>query len=478
MSAPDLHRTGIADALATLRRRSAETILIDGPGDLAGSVAVQGSKNAALKVLPALAGFPAVFRIHRIPLVIDTLELLSLLQYLGARVSTTEVPTSFEVDTRPIENRPIPYALTHTTTAAFCFAGALLGRFGEVQIGRPGGDDIGRRPVDVHTDAFRDLGARVEEDAEWVRAWLPRPPRDTSITLRLPSAGATVNAVLVAAASRGSARIHNAPRDSDMTAFYRFLASCHGGIRWDAAGVDILISDGPSPQAPIAFRCPSDRNDAFTWLAAGALGTGGVHVTDVDLADLRPGLTALTRLGVEVESTGPASVRTRRPSAGLTIPGDLVIEAGPSPAFHSDWAPLLQLVMTSARGRGRTVDTLYERRVRQAEILRQMGADIHVLGGRPPAGITVHFRTPVSDARYIVEVRGPAALHAVTAAVGNDVRACATAVLAATTATGASELSEVGALYRGYSDVAARLRSLGAEFRSIPERSGTATGTP
>lgn len=447
--------------LEDLKKRAAAPVVVQGPGALAGVVHVQGAKNTALKVIPALAGFPAVFRLGNVPMIIDTLELLAILEFLGADVEVDAERGTVRVDATTVVNRPIPYELTRSTTTAFYFAGALLGRFGSVEIGKPGGDEIGARPVDLHVQAFREIGAHVEDEATSVRARLGAVPVGCDVAFRLPSAGAAVNTLLAVAAAGGSVTVSNVPADADMSAFYRFLGTCGVTVRQWAGGVGLTGHGMPTGHAA-AFDCPPDRNDSFTWLAAGALSRDGIEIHGVDVDDLAAGLDPLRRLGVGIERTAGDVLVVRRPGRGLRMPEGFVVEAGASPGFHSDWAPLLHLVMATAAGSGRTVDPLFDDRVRQAVVLREMGADVTIAGGPPPAGVEVHFRTPVERARYIVDIRGPAALRAIDADVGNDVRACATAVLAATAATGTSRLGQVYALHRGYSNFLGRLRSLGA----------------
>lgn len=226
-----------------------------------------------------------------------------------------------------------------------------------------------------------------------------------------------------------------------------------------------MIDGTNASDGEVTFECPPDRNDAMTWLQAGAFSEAGITVRGVDLTDLDAGLAVLRELGIRITELTGDSLNIQRPDE-LVIPPDYTVVAGASPGFHSDWAPFLQLVLSSGTGVGKTIDTLHSNRVRQAELLGAMGADITIAGGSTPDDVTVHFRTPLDEARYQVAVRGPAKLRGLDAAVGNDVRACATAVLAATQAIGQSRLTDMYALYRGYEDYPERLRQLGARIGS------------
>lgn len=447
----------VSEELRQLQARARSALLIDGPSELAGEVHVQGAKNTALKIIPGLAAFPRVYVLKNIPTIVDTLELFATLECLGATVELGA--DAIRVDTRNLENRPISFDITRRTTTAFYLAGALLGRFGSVEIGKPGGDEIGARPVDLHVAAFRALGAEVDETKTTVTAAFSGRPVDGEVRFRMPSAGAAVNAAL--AACDGRVAITTYPTDSDMQGFLEFLRRCGCEVVEDGGR---LVVDGTTNAGDeVAFACPPDRNDAMTWLQAGALSGIGMTISGVDHTDLEAGLAVLNDIGVHVTARGDDALFVRRPDR-LDIPDGYTVVAGASPGFHSDWAPFLQLLLASGAGAGTTIDALHSNRIRQAELLGAMGADVTITGGPTPAGVSVHFRTPLDEARYQVSVRGPAKLTAIEAAVGNDVRACATAVLAATQATGRSRLTGVYALYRGYEDYPARLRQLGAQI--------------
>ncbi|MGI5238800.1 hypothetical protein [Dactylosporangium sp. CA-139066] len=459
----------IADMLGGLKHRAAAGILIDGPAKLHGVVDVQGSKNAALKIIPALAAFPRVFRLRRVPVIIDTLELLSALASLGAEVRPGAEADEFLVDSRTVGARHLPAEITRRTTTAFYFAGALLGRFGSVRIGDPGGDEIGLRAIDLHLSGFRALGGRISGRDGCLNIILPADASRDTVSLALPSAGATVNVALAGLRNPAGVTIERSPVDADMAAFWDCLQRSGAWVHRDGDAVSCRLdrAAAASGDGPIELSCPADRNDAFTWLAVGALSEQGVLVRRLDVAELRPAVEVLAQLGGLIEEGADgSSLSVLRPGGGLSAPRTAVI-AGPSPGFHSDWAPLLQPVLATAHGRSRTIDVLHSNRVRQADVLRAMGAKVTVSGGQPPPGLEVRFPAGLDDARYVVDIDGPAALHGAAVDVGNDVRACAAAVVAGTVAVGVTTISDAHALYRGYEDFLGRLARLGARVAPL-----------
>lgn len=368
-------------------------------------------------------------------------------------------------------SRPVPFHMTRTTTAAFYLAGPLLGRFGEVTIGKPGGDRIGARPVDYHIAGLRALGASVEEEETILMAKLPKPPVGAAVRFRSPSAGASVNVLLAVLGAKGSATVEGVPRDSDTISFLQFLQSV--GTHVTSAGpLARLDATGMSASAleEINFRCPVDRNDAFTWLAAGCLSRQGITVRGVDVQDVAPGLEALRELSAEVDIEG-SEVRTRAPAGGLVVPPRYSLVAGGSPGFHSDWAPCFQLCLAVASGRGTTIDTLHSNRVYQARLLQRMGVAVSITGGDPPNHVSKpSFPTPLHEAEYIVAIEGPTSrFRPIEATLNDDVRACAVTVLAACKADGISTLRQPMALYRGYESFSERLLGLGAAIHGLDE---------
>lgn len=455
----------IGERLEGLRQQASKSLQVRGPVPVGGRAYVQGSKNAANKLVAVTVALPGKYQIHNFPLILDPLELVAIIEMLGGTVVIEG--NTITIDTTGLRNATLPYTLTKSTTGAFGFAGALLGRFGNVQVGKPGGDKIGPRPVDLHLDGLRALGAEIDEHPEEVQARLANPPHGKRFRLRMPSTGAAVNFALAVAASGGKAYLENSPIDGDMDAMYQLMRAAgvkieinSGTVYIDASGFQIL-------ENPISFTCSPDRNDAFTWLCYGALSHDGLLIERLSLQDMVRALEVLRSLGVQIVEKGRDSLLVKAPSAEAIIPADATVVAGLAREFHSDWAPLLEVVLTTMRGKCRVVDTLFSNRVRQAELLQAMGADVRISGGQPPQGIGLHFSTNPEEARYIIDINGPAELQPLSVEVGYDLRACAAMVMAASQAHGVSTLSGVQALYRGYENIIARLSAVGVDISAL-----------
>lgn len=452
--------------LGILREKSDKSLSVSGPAAIKGKAYVQGSKNTANKLVALTVAVPGKYRIKNFPKLLDPLELLSIVEKLGGDVSFQE-DTVF-VNTLDIKNTQLPYELTKTTTGAFGFCGALLGRFGTVNIGKPGGDDIGPRPINLHVDGLRALGAEVTESDIAVQAVLAHPAKNQSFSMRMPSTGAAVTYVLTVVSSHGRATLKNAPsNDSDMDGMYELLQAAGVKIKVSKTSVDVDATELKASKTTINFTCPPDRNDAFTWLSYGALSAEGLLIENIPSKYLGHAFDTLRKLGIHIEERGADTVMVRAPKEKPKMPIDLTIVAGLATEFHSDWAPLVEVIFTKLSGHLRVIDTLFTNRVRQAELLKSMGADIQIGGGPPPAGVKLYFSADPHTARYIVDINGPSQLHPLQDEVGYDVRACAAVLMAASQADGISIISNMRALYRGYENIIERLNRVGVDVTVI-----------
>ena len=447
------YRTMLHDA--TRWSRASARLSIEGTPSLSGNVDVQGAKNTAQKVIPMCALVPGIHRLRRVPMIRDTLAVLEIMSYLGGGIYIDD--GTVVIDTRDLVARPIPRELTVRATGTFHFAGALLGRFGFVDIAPPGGDDIGARPVDVHLELFRQLGAEVDCTGH---SYAIRMRGNGASTLRMPirSAGAFINCAQVAFASGRRVAIENGPIDSDTRAALDFLTLLGGVVGQSMDGpmaVTTIERTGDCPSGGGHFELPPDRNDAATWLLAAGVGRGHIVVCGFTPVELRLVLGFLGDLGAQIRE-GPNDVHVDC-SRGLAADGyELIV--GPSPEFHSDWGSLAQAVLSAAAGTSTVEDRMYEARYRHVDELNRLGADIRYVHRPVPRGSLMFDRA--ADQVVGLEIHGPRPLRG-TAVVGRDVRGAATLALAAASASGTTLLAGVEQLGRGYERFPARLHGLG-----------------
>jgi UDP-N-acetylglucosamine enolpyruvyl transferase/adenylate cyclase class IV len=466
--AKDSPMSQVSGIVRRIKAQSKRTIRITGPSEIVGELQVQGSKNAANKLVGVMVALPGQYHITNFPMLLDPLELLAIIESMGAVVLVDSAAHTVDVDTRSMRYVPISHELTRSTTGAFSIAGAILGRFGRLEIGRPGGDEIGARPIDLHLQGMRALGAKLTVDGDLVRGSLGVTPGDVAESFPTPVTGPSCNYIFTVAASGGSATLNNVESHADMHTMYELMRTAGVDVRQVNASVSIDATSYVPSDKLVEFRCSVDRNDAFTCLAIGALSHGGVVVKGIDTEDMRSGIETLASLGVTLEPRAESELFVRAANSSDIAEEARTIVTGVSGTFHTDWAPLLCVVLSQLPGDFRIIETRFSDRVRQSEILKEMGADICISGGDAPDGVEVQFiRMGLTDGRYITDFRnGPVQLSAAKVGVGYDVRACAAACLAAAIASGTSELTDMVALYRGYDQFLDRLRSVAIDAHS------------
>ncbi len=402
---------------------------------LEGERRIQGSKNATLPILAAAALTPLRCELYRVPRLRDVEAALRILRCLGCRAERDG--DAVAIDSTALSGCCVPQELMREMRSSVLFLGALIGRCGEAKLSLPGGCKLGKRPIDLHLDALRRLGARIEEDGAELRC-LPSRLRGCEIVLPFPSVGATENALLAACAAKGESVLHGAAREPEITALAEFLIAAGARIR--GLGTDTLYIDGFCPRRTVRRRMAPDRIAAAT-LACAAAGVGGdVRLRGFESGEISSLLHFLNEAGCDIipQSDG---LRLR---AGGRLRAVGRVRTAPYPGFATDAQPLLMAALLRSEGRTLICETIFEDRFRQAPELRRLGADIR-LGGR------------------LAEIRGVEALHG-AALCASDLRGGAAMVCAGLAAEGETVVFDEGHIRRGYEDLDGDLRALGAEI--------------
>ena len=437
------------------------TIVVRGLARLSGSVYIQPSKNAAQKILPSTALFPGKYRVENLPHIADAAALLEVLRYLDCDVRI-ESDTAF-VDTEDLVNRKIPRDLTARSTGTFLFAGALLARFGKARIAHPGGDRIGPRPVNLHLDAFRALGAEVSEHSGYYDISAPSLA-GTQFRFGARTVNGTVNAILVAAGASGTTVIENAAYDPDIQNVVEFLNSAGCEIKFeDRVAGRIRVVGSARGAGRGTVRVISDRNDAATFAVAAAICRGQVRLVRVAYDDLRPLCDLLTGAGVtwaEGQSDGLPTLSFESKEL-RSLSGTVVSER--YPGISTDWGPLIQVLMTQVPGESVFEETVYSNRFAHVPELVKFGAQI-CLASPGCKGLVdgASFDPEMSYKRAYIQ--GPTKLQGCVVKA-NDVRAGAALVLAGLASDGVTTVRGTEQVERGYERFVERLQEIGADIQ-------------
>jgi UDP-N-acetylglucosamine 1-carboxyvinyltransferase len=425
------------------REAAVESFVIEGGRPLNGRVRAAGNKNGALPILAAclLTDEPVVLR--NMPRIRDVETMVALLTDLGASVDWRG-DNELRIHAATVEKTEADEELSDNIRASFLLGGPLLARFGRAALSPPGGDAIGRRRLDTHVHAFRQLGADVEIGRRYeMRA---DRLRGKPIFLDEASVMGTENAVMAAVLAEGRTVLVNAACEPHVQDLCRFLVSL--GAQIDGIGSNVLKIDGVESLAGGDHRLGSEHIEAASFIGLAAVTGGDLTVDDIEPDDFVAILHAFERLGITVE-LGESSVRVP-PGQELVIRddlGDLIpkIEDGPWPAFPADLTSIALAVATQASGTILIFEKMFENRLFFVDKLERMGA-----------------RIILCDPHRAV-VTGPARLHG-ERLESPDIRAGMALIIAALCAEGTSVIGNIGQIDRGYERIDDRLRALGASI--------------
>ncbi|HET9671970.1 MAG TPA: UDP-N-acetylglucosamine 1-carboxyvinyltransferase [Actinomycetota bacterium] len=416
-----------------------DRLFVSGGARLRGSVRVSGAKNAALKVMAASLLAPGRSVVRNVPRILDCSLMGEVLEHLGADVAWEgDVVT---VDATTLSSVEAPYELVRQMRASIVVLGPLLARTGEARVAMPGGDNIGSRPIDLHLDGLRRMGARIDAEHGFLVAHADGLT-GASITLDYPSVGATENLMMAAIAADGVSVIDNAAREPEIADLARFLVAMGAAIH--GAGSATIEIEGVDRLTPADHTVIPDRIEAGTWAAA-AVATRG----DVRLAGSRP-----DHLELFLEKMGEAGADATLGDDGLRVtqperPRAVDFVTLPYPGIATDFQPILLAMLATANGTSIATENVFEGRFSYVDELRRMGADIRTEG-------------------HHAVIRGVDQLSAAPVRA-LDIRAGAAMAIAALTADGVTEIADIQHVDRGYEDFDAKLTALGAEVRREPE---------
>ncbi len=407
---------------------------VTGGRPLSGAIAVQGSKNAVLPILAASILAPCETLLIGVPDLKDVRITLRILEHLGCVVRREK--DRVLVDSRPLCRAEIPHSLMRELRSSVIFLGAILSRCGEARLSLPGGCELGPRPVDLHLEALRALGADVSEQGGDIVC------RGGALTggrviLPFPSVGATENAMLAACAARGTTVISNAAREPEIVDLQVYLRAL--GARISGAGSAEIRVEGFTPVPFVRHKILPDRIAAATLLCACAASGGEITLTNVFPSHFLTVLDSLSETGCDI-ITKSGEVRLRAPEH-LTAPRP--ISTRPYPGFPTDAQPPLMAACLKARGTTVFTENIFSNRYRHALELRRLGADVTIEG-------------------RVAYISGVARLVGAPLTAG-DLRGGAAMVVAALSAEGETEIFDDAHISRGYDRLDQQLQRLGAE---------------
>lgn len=434
-----------AETIETVIPSPSRVLKVRGGHRLAGDVKIGGAKNAALKAMAACLLTDDEVRLSNIPMISDVHAMAELLRVFGADVEIDQLHDTVTVRAAEIVRTEAPAEHFKASRASVVVVGPMLARAGEVSFADPGGDQIGTRPIDLHLDGFRRLGAKIVNDGSMVIA------RSNALTgghiyLDYPTHTGTENIMMASCLAQGTTVISNACAEPEVIWLGEMLNRM--GARISGIGTPTITIEGVGKLHGTSMTCIPDRLEAGTFAIASIITGGEVRLEGVIEPHLLPVTEKLRQMGADIWF-GPNRMLLN-PAKALK---PVNIQTLPFPGFPTDQQATMLPLLTQADGSSVLQERVYENRLLYTAELVKMGADI--VTPREDAKGNPRFPTAI--------VHGPTKLFG-AAVSALDIRAGVSLVLAALVADGETVISNVDHIDRGYANFVEKLTALGADL--------------
>ena len=417
-----------------------EKLIVKGGNRLVGAVKTSGAKNAVLPLIAASILGTTPSHLDEVPMLEDVHTISEVLKCLGLSVECSPEKNVLDIDSTEITSYEAPYELVRTMRASFLVMGPLLARIGKARISMPGGCAIGARPIDIHLKGFEALGVKIEQGHGYIEASAPEGLKGTSIYFDFPSVGATENIMMAASLAEGTTILENAAEEPEIVDLANYLNKMGAKIR--GAGTDTIRIEGVDKLHGADYTIIPDRIEAGTYMIAAAMTGGDVVVENVLPEHQKPLIAKLREAGAVVEEDiDKVRVIGKNPLKAVSI------KTLPYPGFPTDMQAQMMAMMVIAEGRSKVTETVFENRFMHVVELNRMGAQISTEG-----------RSAVID--------GPCKLTGCDVRA-TDLRAGAAMILAGLVAEGTTRIGDLHHIDRGYENIVAKLKKLGADIERV-----------
>ena len=418
-----------------------DKLVITGGAPLEGEVRISGAKNAALPILASALLADGPVRLSNVPHLQDVTTTIGLLGRMGVGITVDERMT-IEIDPSTINSFSAPYELVKVMRASILVLGPLLARYGRADVSLPGGCAIGSRPVNLHLEGLRAMGAEISVDAGYIKARAQRL-RGARLVMELITVTGTENLMMAATLAEGETVIENAAREPEVVD----LANCLNrmGARVEGAGTDTLVIQGVERLAGCEYAVMPDRIETGTFLVAGALSQGRVKVRDTNPSLLDAVILKLREAGATIEMGDDwieLDMEGRRPRA-------VDVHTAPYPAFPTDMQAQFTALNAVAEGVGAITENVFENRFMHVLEMQRMGANIKLEGN-------------TAIVKGVKKLKGAPVM-------ATDLRASASLVLAGLVAEGETVVDRIYHIDRGYQNIEEKLSALGGRIRRLPD---------
>lgn len=416
-----------------------DKFIINGGKKLAGTVKVSGAKNSSLALMPATLLNNGKNILTNTPEVNDIFTMIKLLKHLGVKAEYSN--HTLELDTSEIVSQEAPYDHVKKMRASVYVLGPLLAKYGYAKVSLPGGCAWGPRPINLHLEALKKLGAEIELEGGYIIAKASRL-KGADIHFDISSVGATGNILMAAVLAEGSTTISNAAIEPEIVQLTEYLVDM--GAKIEGVGTSTLRIEGVDELKPANVRTISDRIEAGTLLIAGALTKSKITIDYYDHDHINAVLWKLQDSGVKISKNNNLITVD---AENLSIK-NVDVQTAIYPGFPTDMQAQWTTYMCLAEGVSSVTDNIYNDRFKHVPELNRLGADIEVKNNS-------------------AMIQGGKKLYGATV-MSTDLRASASLVLAGLAAEGTTEVLRIYHIDRGYQRIEEKLKALGADIERVP----------
>jgi len=415
-----------------------DKFVINGGKKLSGTVEVSGAKNSALALMPATLLNSGTNVITNTPEVSDIYTMIKLLNHLG--VETQFKNQKLALDTSQIKSQIAPYEHVKKMRASVYVLGPLLARYGYAKVSMPGGCAWGPRPINLHLEAMKKLGAEIKLEEGYIIARSTRL-QGAKIHFDISSVGATGNALMAASLAKGTTLISNASIEPEITLLTKYIRGM--GAKISGIGSTTLEIEGTDELSPSNIENIADRIEAGTLLTAAAITKSKINLVYKNFGDIESVLSKLKDSGVNLLSNN----KLIKIDAAKCNSTNVDVTTSVYPGFPTDMQALWTSYMSLAEGTSTITDSIYHDRFSHVPELNRLGANIEIINNS-------------------AVVKGVKTLKGAKV-MSTDLRASASLVIAGLAATGTTEILRIYHLDRGYQRIEEKLKALGADIERV-----------
>ena len=417
-----------------------QKLQIKGGRKISGVVVISGSKNATLPILASTILTNEKITINNVPIVKDVETMVDLLSTIGSTIKLNKNEKKIEILNQKILKTSAPYRLLKTMRAGVLVLGSLLAKYGVAKVSLPGGCAIGSRPINLHLDALKKMGAKIRIKNGYIVASARKGLKGCFIKFPKISVGATENILIASCFAKGKTKLRNCALEPEVQDLINFLKKL--GCKISKVGNRSIDVTGIKKLKPTTYRIIFDRIEAGTYAVSAALTGGRLKITNIDPKVMSSEIDLLHKMGVKI-IRGKNYLIVSCPKKLRSIQA----KTNPYPGFPTDLQAQIMVLMTKAEGVSTIIETIFENRFMHVSELRRMGAHIEIKGNK-------------------AKIFGGNKLNGAEL-MATDLRASVSLVLAGLVASGKTIVNRIYHLDRGYEKIESKLSKCGARIKRL-----------